>query len=173
MEAQLPGGPAFEAAYRENFDRTAQYAANKGATQTGEDVAQEAMIRMLRQGEAFDYEGRTAAWLRVTAERIVIDNHRAAQARPQSAPEEFDMTTIAVPSRISAVHHAMLAGQALDAMSEQQRAVITLTELEGYSLQEAADKIGIPIGTVKSSRHYGLRIARAALRKIGITAADV
>ena len=52
-----PSEPTFEDAFRENFDAVARYANGLGArrhNRTGEDVAQEAMIRMASQGDKVD-----------------------------------------------------------------------------------------------------------------------
>jgi RNA polymerase sigma-70 factor (ECF subfamily) len=49
------------------------------------------------------------------------------------------------------------------ALSDKHRAVVTLYYLEGRSLQETADALGLPLGTVKSRLHHALRDLRRRL----------
>lgn len=48
-------------------------------------------------------------------------------------------------------------------LSDKHRAVVTLYYLEGRSLQETADALGLPLGTVKSRLHHALRDLRRLL----------
>ena len=48
-------------------------------------------------------------------------------------------------------------------LSEKHRAVVILYYLEGLSLQETADQLGLPLGTVKSRIHHALRDLRSRL----------
>ena len=48
-------------------------------------------------------------------------------------------------------------------LSEKHRAVVVLYYLEGRSLQETADALGLPLGTVKSRVHHALRDLRVRL----------
>jgi RNA polymerase sigma-70 factor (ECF subfamily) len=48
-------------------------------------------------------------------------------------------------------------------LSDKHRAVVTLYYLEGRSLQETADALGLPLGTVKSRLHHALREMRRLL----------
>ena len=55
-------------------------------------------------------------------------------------------------------------------LSDKHRAVVVLYYLDGQSLQETADVLGLPLGTVKSRLHHalrGLRIALNADRRFG------
>ncbi len=48
-------------------------------------------------------------------------------------------------------------------LSEKHQAVVVLYYLEGRSLQETADALGLPLGTVKSRLHHALRDLRTRL----------
>jgi RNA polymerase sigma-70 factor (ECF subfamily) len=48
-------------------------------------------------------------------------------------------------------------------LSEKHQAVVVLYYLEGRSLQETADALGLPLGTVKSRLHHALRDLRSRL----------
>jgi RNA polymerase sigma-70 factor (ECF subfamily) len=60
-----------------------------------------------------------------------------------------------------------LVGNALAALSANHRAVIALVDLDGLSYQEAADGIGVPVGTVLSRLHRARRKVRAHLEQAG------
>lgn len=167
-------GPSFEDAFRDNFADTAKFADYHGArfvNETGEDVAQEAFARMWGRNDEMNY-AYPRNWLYHVAKRIVVDNHRKARNRYE-IPTDIDPDTCIHDGSISSVHDAMMAGYALDFMSETQREVVELTFLKGYSVEEAAEILEIPSGTAKSRRYYGLAAARAAFTEMGLTAADV
>jgi RNA polymerase sigma-70 factor (ECF subfamily) len=54
--------------------------------------------------------------------------------------------------------------RAIDALAFSQRVVIVLYYLNGLSLQEIADILGCPVGTVKSRLHYGRENLRELLK---------
>ncbi len=55
--------------------------------------------------------------------------------------------------------------EGIAALSPKHRAVVVLYYLEGRSLQETADVLGLPLGTVKSRVHHALRDLRGRLRE--------
>lgn len=54
-------------------------------------------------------------------------------------------------------------GRALAALPAEQRAVVVLRFWRDLSLQDIADRLGLPVGTVKSRLHYGMRTMRTTL----------
>lgn len=59
-------------------------------------------------------------------------------------------------------------GRALAALPPDQRIVIVLRFWRDLSLQEIADRLGLPLGTVKSRLHYGMRAIRTTLEPAGL-----
>jgi RNA polymerase sigma-70 factor (ECF subfamily) len=53
--------------------------------------------------------------------------------------------------------------EGINGLSEKHRSVVILYYLEGRSLQETADALGLPLGTVKSRLHHALRDLRGRL----------
>jgi RNA polymerase sigma-70 factor (ECF subfamily) len=57
----------------------------------------------------------------------------------------------------------LIVREGIAGLSEKHRAVVMLYYLEGRSLQETADELGLPLGTVKSRLHHALRDLRGRL----------
>jgi RNA polymerase sigma-70 factor, ECF subfamily len=53
--------------------------------------------------------------------------------------------------------------EGIAALSPKHQVVMVLYYLDGLSLPETAEALNLPIGTVKSRLHYGLRLLRAGL----------
>jgi RNA polymerase sigma-70 factor, ECF subfamily len=63
-----------------------------------------------------------------------------------------------------------VVSEALTKLSEEHRAVILECYYRGRPVAEAAERLGIPPGTVKSRTHYALRALRLALEEMGVGA---
>ncbi len=55
--------------------------------------------------------------------------------------------------------------EALDELSEEQRVVLELHYGEDLTQQQIAERLGLPLGTVKTRTFYGLKTLRAELEK--------
>ena len=56
--------------------------------------------------------------------------------------------------------------RALDTLPDEQRAVLTMREVEGLSYQEMADVMGCSIGTIMSRLFYARKKMQAALKGV-------
>jgi RNA polymerase sigma-70 factor (ECF subfamily) len=134
-----------------------------------EDIVQETLLRAWRNLEVLDDDVRPVRpWLFTVAQRLAIDAHRARHARP---PEVGDAALAAVPSLddLEQTLDRILVVDALQALSQEHRAVIVETYYRGRSVAEAATVLGIPPGTVKSRCYYALRALKLALTERGVT----
>ncbi len=57
--------------------------------------------------------------------------------------------------------------EALDRLSEEQRSVLELHYREDLTQQQIADRLALPLGTVKSRTLYGLRALKVVLAQRG------
>jgi RNA polymerase sigma-70 factor (ECF subfamily) len=133
-----------------------------------EDVVQEALLRAWRNPDALtNGRGSVRGWLLTVVRNIVIDRVRARDARPREVSDLSDDGTQAhVPRQrdhADAVTASITVHAALDGLSPEHRAVLEQVYLHGRSLEETADALGVPKGTVKSRSYYALRALRAAM----------
>lgn len=128
-----------------------------GSRDAADDLTQTTLERALAQIDRFEPGTRMESWLMRIAYNARVDDARRQKRRGP----HHDLDSVAeLPAmdgrRVSAARLDLSAARAaIDALPEDQRAVISLVSLEGFSYQEAAETLQIPIGTVMS------RIARA------------
>ncbi|GAA4008296.1 sigma-70 family RNA polymerase sigma factor [Allokutzneria multivorans] len=134
-----------------------------------EDVVQETLVRAWKHAERLERDpDLLRAWLFTVARRIVIDARRSRGARPQEV-DPAPLDRVQVPDRTEASLAAMVVEEAMSALSQEHRDVLVHTHLQGRSVNEAAELLGIPAGTVKSRVFYALRALRRALDDRGVT----
>lgn len=133
-----------------------------------EDVAQETMLRAWRNADVLtESRGSVRSWLFTVARNIVIDEWRSQRGRREFATE--DLPDLPAPGdRTDEVLLSWVVAEALSTMSEEHRAVLVECYYRDRSVAEAARRLGIPEGTVKSRTHYALRALRLALEELGV-----
>ncbi len=140
-----------------------------GDRQRAEDLVQETLLRAWRHPDALDPDrGSVRAWLFTTARNLAIDSWRRRSVRvgeviTDSLPEpvgedETDRTV-----------EAWLIAEALERLSTPHREVLVECFYRGHSVAEAAARLGVPPGTIKSRTHYALRSLRLVLEEMGVT----
>ncbi|MER6732176.1 sigma-70 family RNA polymerase sigma factor [Streptomyces puniciscabiei] len=143
-----------------------------GDRQWAEDVVQETLLRAWQHPAAFDPErGPARAWLCTVARRLVIDAHRARQARPaEVGGDALERAAEQTPGedRIEQALQSWAVADAIRTLSADHRAVLLETHYRGRTVAEAARVLGIPPGTVKSRSYYALHALKLALRERGI-----
>lgn len=137
-----------------------------GDRQQAEDVVQETLLRAWRHPEALT--GRPVRpWLFTVARNLVVDAHRARQARPPEAGEA-PLAVLPAADDLDRALESWTVAEALADLSPQHRAVLVQTYYRGLSVAETAIVLGIPPGTVKSRTYYALRALKLALEERGL-----
>lgn len=125
-----------------------------GGSDTAEDLLQSAIERALNRSDSYDTRRRLDSWMFKLMQNLWFDMKRAA--RP-AAPDSEDVDMLGEDGRqtVESRDDLRRAREAFDALPEEQRAVMALVVLDGYSYAEAAGVLDVPIGTIMS------RLARA------------
>jgi RNA polymerase sigma-70 factor (ECF subfamily) len=130
-----------------------------------QDVVQETLLRAWRNPDAIADPATSRSWLYTVAKRIVIDDWRAAQRRPEvitDAPPE-----LAVADATEQAVDRQLVLAAVRRLSTEHREVLLECYFRGRSVAEAARAIGVPEGTIKSRTHYALHALRTVINEMG------
>jgi RNA polymerase sigma-70 factor (ECF subfamily) len=127
------------------------------------DALQEALISAARRASSFRAGAQVTTWLHRIVVNACLDRVRRRQARPQVPLPDAGPDEPADPrDSIGERETQLVVQQALAELPDAQRAAIVLVDVQGYSVAEAAQVLGISEGTVKSRAARG----RARLAKI-------
>ena len=139
-----------------------------GDRQHAEDVVQETMVRAWRQAAKLDLtESSLMPWLATVARRIVIDDRRRKSARPPETGDEMLENSPAADT-MEDLLRKMVVAEALQSLSPAHREVLNETILRDRTVNQAAEALGIPVGTVKSRVYYALKALRVVLAERGV-----
>ena len=140
-----------------------------GDIHLAEDIVQETLLRMWqRPGALTSHHTSIRPWLYTVARNLVRDRRRARKARPS---EVYDTEVDHKPTEASEIDNAITAHdmkQALAHLSPDHRAVLVEVYYRDRQLGEAAEALGVPLGTVKSRVYYALRALRQIVNELGI-----
>jgi RNA polymerase sigma-70 factor (ECF subfamily) len=129
-----------------------------GNREDAEDAVEDAALRAWQHFDSLRDRGRFDAWFGRIVVNVCRDRLRERRGRPSALafdpPSAFDPITESVER--AALH------QALATLTPDHRVVIALHYLEGLTVDQIADRIGVRAGTVKSRLHYGIGELRAA-----------
>ncbi|WP_439815609.1 RNA polymerase sigma factor [Zavarzinia sp. CC-PAN008] len=127
-----------------------------------DDLVQETMVRSIRSIATFQPGTSLRAWLFRILQNVFRNAYRRSRRDPVRSDSDMlaEHPATAIQSNQETSLELKRTLEALDSLSDDFRQVILLCGVEGLQYDEAADVLGIPIGTVRSR----LSRARAALR---------
>ncbi len=132
-----------------------------------EEALQEALVSIWKNAHTFRGESLVSTWMYQIVSRTCIDVLRKERIRTHSSLE--DVENLEALSQSSTFEDALVDGllihSALLELEPDHRNVITLVDLEGLSVQEASELLGVPVGTVKSRAARGREALKAILLK--------
>jgi RNA polymerase sigma-70 factor (ECF subfamily) len=134
-----------------------------GRRELAMDVVQETWLRVIRYGRSFNGRSSVKTWLY----RITINqcrNHKAAKrALALSSAEtlEANQSEAYEPAERAETNHELR--RVLHQLGPAKRNVVLLCYHAGMTHEQAAEVLGIPLGTLKSRLHAALKELRAAL----------
>ena len=164
MDAAVVSLPSFAELYRQYRTRALAIARRiVGDADDAEDVVQDVFARLAQRPTGFDGRSSCSTWLHRVMVNSSINWLRARKRRErlQHEPE----APVSPESRAEGTEMQRHFEEALQKVSEQQRQVLWLREMRGYSYPEIATLLRIPEGTVKSALHRGRQRAMAAMEE--------
>lgn len=130
-----------------------------------EEVTQDIFMKLWRKPSRWDPAlGKLSSWLLATTRNAAIDRIRYEQRRPERvAPPVEEMTHLASAERgvdDPLWLDSQLLGQLLTRLPDEQRQLIELSFFQGYTHSELAERLDMPLGTVKTRLRAGLKRLR-------------
>ena len=136
--------------------------------QEAEDVLQEAFLQVWRRANDFDpARGRAFTWLVTIARSRALDRLRMLSSRSRFV--EADEQTVSdevidTAEVLAKSEQGEIVRQALRELPDEQRRALLLAYFEGLTQAEIAERLGDPLGTVKTRMRSGLIKLRELLR---------
>jgi RNA polymerase sigma-70 factor, ECF subfamily len=149
--------PAFEKLYKRYARPVFGLALRRlGDRGRAEDAVQETFASIWRSASTYKPErGPGAPWLYGVARNAIVDRSRARNEPPAEAPDVASLDS-GPDERAEAAWLQWRIHRALEALPDREREVIALAYWSDLSQSEVADKLGIPLGTVKTRTRSAL-----------------
>ena len=129
-----------------------------------DDVCQDSLISIAASIETFHRDSKVSTWVHSIVRRRVVDHLRRQRATSPLPDED------AGPSQrmSSLLATRATVREALAALPEPYRSPVTLRDLEGLSYADVAERLDLPLGTVKGQISRGRALLAATLREPGV-----
>lgn len=146
-----------------------------GRVDEAEDLTQEIFVKVYLGLDRYRAQaGAFSTWLLTVTRNHAIDHYRQRREETRRRTEDDDVLP-SVPSReesplatLERDERVQLVHQGLRGLPMDLREPIILCDLQGLPYEEAADVLGIPLGTVKSRLNRGrLELAKRLLTRRG------
>ena len=134
-----------------------------------DDLVQIAVERALTHSHQWQPGTRLDSWMFRIMQNAWIDESRARERRQQTFVEEEAGENVGVSAN-EAQMDAIAVRKAVAQLNDEQRAVVGLVLVEGLPYKEAADVLGIPIGTLTSRLVRGRQTLIQTLTAQGVSA---
>jgi RNA polymerase sigma factor (sigma-70 family) len=164
---------ALEEAYAAYAPMVLAYARRHVGRDDAEDVLQRTFLEAWRHAGRYDPRKRFSGWLFTIAYRRAVDVLR--QRRHQVIDPDLLSGVPGQDGRelVDRLADAAAVRAAVERLPEHERVVVILTYFEELSQREVADRLGVPIGTVKARASRGVRRLREMMRAGDETPAEL
>jgi RNA polymerase sigma factor (sigma-70 family) len=133
-------------------------------TAIAEDVLQETFVKIWHSFSGYSNEkGRLFTWMVNIARNLAIDKVRSKDFKNQNKNQELENNVTFIDEQSSTVYKPELLGirELVSTLKPEQKSILDLVYFKGYTHVEAAEELGVPLGTIKTR----LRTAILQLRK--------
>ncbi len=139
-----------------------------------EETVQEVFVKVWKRSREFDVKrGKFSSWLTGIAHNQAIDEMRRRKVRPSASENDDDaMDTVLDdgPAPLDLALQSLERRRIVDALKgipADQRRAIEMAYFEGLTQQEISDKLGQPLGTIKTRMRLGMQKLKALLEDHG------
>ena len=138
-----------------------------GSEDDADDVCQDGFIAAIARIDECRHPERFGGWLLQIVRNRARNQLRAGAVRETRPLPEVATGNSADPAAAAERTELRLRlNAALQALSAQQREVVLLHDLEGWTHREIAERLELPAGTVRSHLHYARRKLRDLLGRV-------
>ncbi|MDZ7659965.1 MULTISPECIES: sigma-70 family RNA polymerase sigma factor [Fodinibius] len=141
-----------------------------------EDLVQDTIVKAFRFFSSYEKGTNAKAWLFRILKNSYINNYRKQSKQPNQVDydevSEFYETIRADRTDTSDLEDKMFRelvdddiSQALEELPEDFRTVVLLCDVEGFTYEEIANMLDVPIGTIRSRLHRGRNLLKAQLKE--------
>jgi RNA polymerase sigma factor (sigma-70 family) len=123
-----------------------------------EDAVQEAFLAVWRSADGYRRErAKPGTWILTLVHRRAVDLVRREDRRPAAPLDEApELTALPVAEEVDLRERRSAVQAALAQLPDDQRQALELAYYGGYTQSELAERLGVPLGTVKSRMFSGL-----------------
>jgi RNA polymerase sigma-70 factor (ECF subfamily) len=164
----------YQAAVLEHKDRVYSYARHLlRHAEDAQDVAQECLVRLWHHRDHVEPGAACRNWLLRSAHNLCVDTIRRRRSRgevfrDETMPEPPDGRPDAF-RRAHACQASAVLSRALMELTDRDRAIVLLREVEGMPYDEIASLLDLNLGTLKATLHRVREKLRAALTRAEVT----
>jgi RNA polymerase sigma factor (sigma-70 family) len=133
-------------------------------TATAEDVLQDTFVKIWNSFSSYSSDkGRLYTSMVNIARNLSIDKIRSKDFKNQNKNQELENNVTFIDEQRNTVYKPELLGikDLVETLKPEQKSILDLVYFKGYTHVEAADELGVPLGTIKTR----LRMAIVQLRK--------
>lgn len=133
-------------------------------TTLAEDILQDTFVKIWNSFASYSPEkGRLFTWMVNIARNLAIDKIRSKDFKNQNKNQELENNVTFIDEQRNTVYKPELLGvkELVEGLKPEQKSILDLVYFKGYTHVEAADELGVPLGTIKTR----LRMAIIQLRK--------
>ncbi len=125
--------------------------------ETNEDLEQEVFVKIWKNQDKYLEKGSLKSWINTVAKNLSKDYLRLASRRYEQKTVSDDETVNAIQDtkvtpelRLQSKLRQKRIIKAIDSLKPKSKEVIMLCEIEGYTYEQTAETLGVPVGTIKS-----------------------
>lgn len=122
-----------------------------------EDIEQEVYLKIWKNSGKYSEKGNSKSWVSMIAKNASLDYLKSAYHRVFQKSENDDYTLESIKDKKSSPEDKIINLErqkqiinAIESLKPKFKEIIIMTEIDGYSYDECAQKLKCPLGTVKS-----------------------